>query len=134
MWIHYLIGKKFVLISDNVSLKYLFNQQNLNARQARWLALLSEYKFKIKHIKGKENKVTDALSRHANQLYMVAYSSYETDLENQIKIAAEKDEKYQELMEKISEGSEINEDNRFKLSKNGLLLCKIGCIFQILHN
>lgn len=60
MWRHYLIGRKFVLMFDNISLKYLFNQHNLNARQARWLALLSEYEFKIKHIKGKENKVVDA--------------------------------------------------------------------------
>ena len=111
-------------MSDNLSLKYLFDQQNLNARQARWLAFLSEYEFEIKHIKGKENKVADALSRHENQLYMAAYSSYETDLEKKIKAAAEKDEKYQELMQKIYEGSESNEDNRFKSSKNGLLLCK----------
>ena len=93
MWRHYLIGRKFVLMSDNISLKYLFDQQNLNARQARWLAFLSEYEFEIKHIKGKENKVADALSRHANQLYVAAYSSYETDLEEQIKRVAEKDEK-----------------------------------------
>jgi len=31
MWRHYLIGRKFVLMSDNISLKYLFYQQNLNA-------------------------------------------------------------------------------------------------------
>jgi len=98
MWRHYLIGRKFVLMSDNISLKYLFDQQNINARQARCLAFLSEYKFEIKHIKGKENKVADALSRHANQLYMVAYSSYETYLEEQIKVVAKKDKKYQELM------------------------------------
>ena len=53
MWRHYLTGQKFVLMSDNISLKYLFDQQNLNARQARWLAFLSNYDFEIKHIKGK---------------------------------------------------------------------------------
>ena len=62
MWHHHLIGTIFLLMSDNISLKYLFDQQNLNARKARWLAFLSEYDFKIKHIKGKENKVADALS------------------------------------------------------------------------
>ena len=55
---------------------------------------------------------------------MAAYSSYETDLEEEIKVVVEKDKKYQELMQKISEGSKINEDNRYKLSKNGLLMCK----------
>ena len=32
MWRHYLIKRKFILMSDNISLKYLFDQQNLNAR------------------------------------------------------------------------------------------------------
>ena len=32
MWQNYLIGRKFLLMSDNISLKYLFEHQNLNAR------------------------------------------------------------------------------------------------------
>ena len=32
MWRHYLIGRKLLLMSNNISLKYLFDQQNLNAR------------------------------------------------------------------------------------------------------
>ena len=67
-------------MSDNISLKYLFDQKNVTARQARWLSFLSEYDFKIKHIKGKENKVVDALSCHRNLLF--ASSSYESYLEN----------------------------------------------------
>ena len=53
MWRHYLIGRKFTLMSYNKSLKYLFDQQNYNARHARWLSFLSEYDFEIKNIKGK---------------------------------------------------------------------------------
>ena len=45
---HYLIGRRFLLMSNNISLKYLFNQENLNARQARWLSFLSEYGCEIK--------------------------------------------------------------------------------------
>ena len=59
---------------DNISLKYLFDQQNLNARQARWMSFLSEYDFEIKHIKGKENKLVDTLSHHANLLYVTTSS------------------------------------------------------------
>ena len=61
MWRYYLIGKILLLMSNNIGLKYMFDQQNLNARQARWLAFLGKYDFEIKHIKGKENKVVDAL-------------------------------------------------------------------------
>ena len=63
MWRHYLMGRKFLLKTDNMSLKYLFNQPDLNTRQARWLDFLIEYHFKLKHIKGKENKVSNSLSR-----------------------------------------------------------------------
>ena len=41
MWRHHLIGRKFTLMTDNKGLKYLLDQPNLNARQARWLAFLS---------------------------------------------------------------------------------------------
>ena len=57
------MARKFLLKTDNISLKYLFDQKDMNARQARWLVFLSEYHFELKHIKGKENKVFDALSQ-----------------------------------------------------------------------
>ena len=41
-------------MTDNKGLKYLLDQPNLNARQARWWAFLSEYDFEIQHIKGKQ--------------------------------------------------------------------------------
>jgi hypothetical protein len=69
-WRHYLMGKRFELRIDRNSRKYLFDQPNLNARQSRWLEFLSEYDFDIKHIKGKENKVFDALSRRVHQLHV----------------------------------------------------------------
>ena len=63
MWRHYLMGRIFELRTDHYGLKYLFDQPTLNARQARWLEILCEFDFEIKHIKGKENKVVDVLSR-----------------------------------------------------------------------
>jgi hypothetical protein len=36
-WRHYLMGKMFELRIDHNSLKYLFDQQTLDARQRRWL-------------------------------------------------------------------------------------------------
>ena len=56
------MGIKFLLKTDNMILKYLFEQPDLNARKARWLYLLSEYHFKLNHIKGKEKNIVGALS------------------------------------------------------------------------
>ena len=52
-----------MLLTNNIGLKYLFDKKTLNARQARWLTFLREYDFEIKHIKGKEKIVGDALRR-----------------------------------------------------------------------
>ena len=48
MWRHYLLGRRFISMSDHSGLRYLFDQSNLNFGQARWLATLSEFDFRIK--------------------------------------------------------------------------------------
>lgn len=50
-------------MSDHSGLPNLFDQLNLNGKQARWLAKISEFDFEIRYIKGKENRVAYALSR-----------------------------------------------------------------------
>ena len=85
MWRHQLIDIKFVLMTYNKGLKYLLDQPNLNARQARWLAFLSEYDFEIQHIKGKENKVVDALSRNGRLNFATTINTYVSDLDEQLK-------------------------------------------------
>ena len=64
-------GEEIYAKTNNVNLKYLFEQPNLNARQARWLALISEYAFYLRHIKGRENKVEDSLSMqvHLHEIF-----------------------------------------------------------------
>src|SRR5712664_2245471 len=65
---HMLQGTKFPVIvkSDHKNLRTFMTTKELNARQARWAEELASYDFKIEHIKGKENKVADALSRRAD--------------------------------------------------------------------
>jgi hypothetical protein len=80
MWRHYLMGKKFELRTDHIGLKYLFEQLTLNARQTRWLEFLSEYEFDIKHIKRKDNKGVDALSRRVNLMHTIVVSMHQSKL------------------------------------------------------
>ena len=94
---------------DNISLKYLFDQQNLNDRKDRWFSFLSECDFEIHHINGKENKDSYALSHHTNLLF--SNNSYESDLENQILNVENSDKVYQNLKENTAE----NEKNQIKI-------------------
>jgi hypothetical protein len=87
MWRYYLLGRKFVLMTDHCGLRYLFDQPKLNARQARWMALLSEFNFEIKHIKGKENRVAYALSRSMKTIHLAAVSTYKIDVKNRVRNA-----------------------------------------------
>jgi hypothetical protein len=43
IWRHYLYGLRFEVFSDHKSLKYLFDQKELNMRHRRWLELLKDY-------------------------------------------------------------------------------------------
>ena len=76
MWRHHLIGRKFTLMIDNKGFKYLLDQPYLNTRQARWLDFVSKYDFEIQHIKGKENKVIDALKRNVRLNFMAELTTY----------------------------------------------------------
>jgi hypothetical protein len=100
-WRHYLMGKRFELRTDHNGLKYLFDQPNLNARQSRWLEFLSEYDFDIKHIKGKENKVVDAVNKRVHELHATTISMYQSDLKYKILKAAKLNLQYKELVTKL---------------------------------
>ena len=63
------MGRKFLLKTDNMSLKYLFEQPDLNSKKAIWLDFLSEYHYELNHIKGKENNIVDALSRRTHMIF-----------------------------------------------------------------
>ncbi|CAJ2638227.1 unnamed protein product [Trifolium pratense] len=63
VWRHYLYGSRFEVFSDHKSLKYLFDQKELNMRQRRWLEFLKDYDFELSYHPGKANVVADALSR-----------------------------------------------------------------------
>jgi hypothetical protein len=104
-WRHYLMGKRFELSTYHNGLKYLFDKPRLNSRQTIWLEFLSEYDFDIKHIKGKENKVVDTLSRRVHELHAITISMYQSDLKEIIIEAAKLDLQFKELVEKLQQGN-----------------------------
>ena len=60
---HYLLGNKVVFHVDHQALLYLLKKPNLHGRLARWMLLLQEFDFLIKHTPKKEHAVANSLSR-----------------------------------------------------------------------
>jgi hypothetical protein len=115
------MGKRFELRTDHNGLKYLFDQPTLNVRQTRWLEFLSEYDFDINHIKGKENKVADALSRRVHEMHATTISMYQSDLKDRITKAAKSDLQYKELVAKLQQGNLQQNIEDYKLDNDEIL-------------
>jgi hypothetical protein len=86
---HYFLGRRFLIMIENCGLRRLFDQPKLNARKSRWMDLLSEFDFEIKHIKGKENRVADDLRRSVNMIQLEAVSTFENDVRERVRNAQE---------------------------------------------
>lgn len=59
----YVEGSHFTVITDHYSLVWLNNLKSPSGRLARWAIRLQQYRYTIKHRKGKDHVVPDGLSR-----------------------------------------------------------------------
>jgi hypothetical protein len=87
IWRNYFLGIIFVLMKYHIGLRYLFDHPKLNASQSRWMDLLSEFDFQLKHIKGKKNNVVDSLSRSMKLLHLGVVRTYEPNIKARVKSA-----------------------------------------------
>ncbi|XP_024024005.1 uncharacterized protein LOC112092314 [Morus notabilis] len=62
-WRHYLLGRHFIVRTDQRSLRFLLEQQIMNEAQQRWICKLIGLDFEIHYKPGRDNRVADALSR-----------------------------------------------------------------------
>lgn len=60
---HYIYGQQFVVFSDHKPLIYLFKLKNPSSKLMRIKMDLEEFDFCIEYIKGRDNVISDALSR-----------------------------------------------------------------------
>jgi hypothetical protein len=75
-WQHYLWSKEFFIHSDHESLKYLKGQANLSKHHAKWIEFIESFPYIIKHKKGKDNKIADALSRRYTMLSQLSHKIF----------------------------------------------------------
>ena len=60
---HYLLGRRFTIVSDHRPLVWLKNMREPTGRLGRWALKLSEFDYEIKYRAGRKNENADALSR-----------------------------------------------------------------------
>ena len=96
----------------------------------QWLEFLCEFDFEIKHIKGKENKSADALSRKVQEMHVAYLSIFQSDLRQQIVNHTARDELYEQVKDKLQQQSIEKRYEGYKLEEYGLLI-KIEFIFQM---
>lgn len=56
-------GGKIIVYSDHNPLVFVTKMKNKNQRLTRWVLILQPYDIEIKHIRGRDNLLADALSR-----------------------------------------------------------------------
>ena len=115
-WKHYLMGKQFVVVTDNVANTFFKTQKKLTVKQARWQEFLADFDFVWVHRPGRHNQVADALSRKEVASYVSSLSRVVANFTVRVRQEGPQDSSYQKLVEQVLEGT----TRRYWL-ENGLL-------------
>ena len=77
--------------------------------------------FEIKHIKGNENKVANALSRKVQEMHVASISISQSDLRQQIANHVAEDELYAQVKDNLQQWSLEKKYEGYKLKEDKLL-------------
>lgn len=109
-WKHYLVGRRFVVCTDQKSLKYLLEQREVNFEYQKWLTKLLGFDFEIQYRPGLENKAADALSRRVGVLELMALSVPKAIQLEDITSEVDRDQRLSEIREEVLNGSTEHSD------------------------
>jgi hypothetical protein len=105
-------------------MRIFFGKPTLNARQTRSLEFMSEYEFEIKHIKGKENQVVNALGIRVHEVHILAINMFNIDLKDKILETENSNQQYLKIKETLQQGNLQQKINYYELKENGILMYK----------
>ena len=73
-WRYYLLGRPFIIRTDQKALKFLLEQRVLDGNQQNWVTKLMGYTFQIQYKPRSMNSAADALSRKEETMALQAIS------------------------------------------------------------
>ncbi|KAL9448015.1 hypothetical protein AB3S75_015483 [Citrus x aurantiifolia] len=97
VWRPYLLGRKFIIQTDQRNLKYLLEQKITTPEQQQWLAKLMGFEYEIQYRPGCENVAADALSRRPHNSALNNLFVAQVSIWNEIKMAAQDDDYMQQI-------------------------------------
>jgi hypothetical protein len=86
------------------------------------LEFLNEYDFDIKHIKGKEKKVVDALNRRVHEMHATTIIMYQKNLCDKILEVGKSDLRYVDIKANLQQGMSQWNLKGYELREDGILM------------
>lgn len=141
-WRPYLLGQRFIVRTDQQTLKFLLEQRIVQPEYQRWVSKLLGYDFEIQYKPGLDNKAADALSRMAPGPYLNVLSTPNLLDVELIKLELQVDEYLTKIMTDLKQDpdshpkfslqqGDLRYKNRMVLSKTSTLL---PSILHLYHN
>jgi Mg2+ and Co2+ transporter CorA len=86
------------------------------------MEFLNEYDFDIKHIKGKENKVVDALNKRVHEMHDTTINMYCSDLKSRILEVVASDQHYVQVTKGLQQENVSLKFEDYRLEEDRNLL------------
>ena len=102
-WKHYLMGTRFMVVTNNVANTFFMTHKKLTAKQARWQGFLADFDFLWVHRAGRHNQVADALSRKKVTEFVGSLSQVVADFSARVRQEAPQDSIYNKLVDQVKE-------------------------------
>lgn len=116
VWRPYIIGRRFIIQTDQRSLRYLLEQRILTPEQQKWMGKLVGYDYEITYKPGKSNGAADALSRVHGSPSLDAIFIPQSSIWNDLRVLRDTDP----YLQRVGKLAETNPGKPYAL-KNGLI-------------